>query len=88
MGEKSKELEKVLKNHIETLLKDMVLTSKIDTYYDSSKGEDFDITTYFDSKMGKWLDKDDAIKSNIQISLNPFIDKILKENKDLIKFFI
>lgn len=88
MSNKSSELENVLREHINGLLKNMILESKTEEYYHPHKGEDITITTYWDSNKFDWVLKDDVVRSNIHKSLRPIIDKIMGENKDLIEFFL
>lgn len=88
MSTKSSELENILSEHVTELIKNMVLESKTEEYYHPHKGEDVTVTLYWDSTKCEWNLKDDVVRSNIYKNLRPIIDKVIKENKDFIKFFL
>lgn len=81
-------LENVLREHINGLLKNMELKSKVEKYWDPRKVEEIVVTWYWDSEKCDWVFKDDVIRTKINKSLKPIIDKIIEENKDLINFFL
>ena len=88
MKPKDDELENVLREHINDLLKNMKLESKVEKYWDPRKAEEIVSTWYWDSERCEWRFKDDVVRSKIIKSLKPIIDKIIEENKDLVKFFL
>jgi hypothetical protein len=88
MSNKPKELENALREYITELLKNMKLESKTEEFYHLHKGEDITVTSYWDSTKCDWGPKNDVVRSNINRSLRPTIDKIMEENKDLINFFL
>jgi hypothetical protein len=88
MSNKPKELENALREYITELLKNMKLESKTEEFYHLHKGEDITVTSYWDSTKCDWGLKNDVVRSNINRSLRPTIDKIMEENKDLINFFL
>jgi hypothetical protein len=81
-------LENALREHITELLKNMKLESKTEEYYHPHKGEEIVSTWYWDNERCDWRFKDDVVRSNINKSLRPIIDKIMQENKDMINFFL
>ena len=88
MSKVSLDLENVLREHINDLLKNMKLESKVEKYWDSRKAEEIVVTWYWNNEKCDWTFKDDVIRSKINKSLRPIIDKIIEENKDLINFFL
>lgn len=88
MSNNTNELEKVLREHITELLKNMELESKTEEYYHPHKGEEIVCTWYWDNERCDWRFKDDVVRSKINKSLRPIVDKIMKENEDFIKFFL
>jgi hypothetical protein len=81
-------LENVLREHINELLKNMVLESKVEKYWDPRKAEEIVVTWYWNNEKCDWTFKDDVIRTKINKSLRPIIDKIMLENKDIINFFL
>lgn len=81
-------LENALRENINELLKNMKLESKTEKYYHPHKGEDITVTLYWDSTKCDWTLKEDVVRSNINKTLRPIIDKIIQENKDIINFFL
>jgi hypothetical protein len=81
-------LETALREHINELVKNMMLESKVEKYWDPRKAEEIISTWYWDNERCDWRFKDDVVRSNINKSLRPIIDKIMKENKDFINFFL
>lgn len=88
MSNKSSELENVLREHISELIKNMELETKHEEYYHPHKGEEIKITSYWDSTKLVWGTKDNAIRSEVNKTIKPIIDKIIEENKDFINFFL
>ena len=82
------ELENVLREHINDMMKNMVLKSKTEEYWDYRKDENRIVTWYWDEVKCDWYFKDEAIRSKIIKNLRPIIDKIIEENKDLVNFFL
>jgi len=81
-------LENVLREHINELLKNMVLESKVEKYWDPRKAEEIVVTWYWNNEKCDWTFKDDVIRTKINKNLRPIIDKIMLENKDIINFFL
>ena len=81
-------LENVLREHINGLLKNMKLESKVEKYLDPRKAEEIVVTWYWNNEKCDWTFKDDVIRTKINKNLRPIIDKIIEENKDLINFFL
>ena len=88
MTKESHDLENVLREHINDLLKTMKLESKVEKYWDSRKAEEIVCTWYWNNQKCDWGFKDDVVRTNITKSLRPIIDKIMEENKDFINFFL
>lgn len=82
------DLEEILRPHVNDLIKNMVLESKIEKYLDRHKGEEIVATWYWDGDKCEWRFKDDVIRAKIFKNLRPIIDKIMRENEDFINYFI
>lgn len=88
MSKESHDLENVLREHINDLLKNMELESKVEKYFDHRDVEWQEVIWYWDNEKCDWRFKDDVVRSKITKSLRPIIDKIMEENKDFINFFL
>ena len=88
MTTENHDLENVLREHINDLFKELTLKSKTENYWHPHKREDIEVTSYWDETKCDWVFKDDVVRSKISKSLRPIIDKIMKENKDFINFFL
>jgi hypothetical protein len=88
MSKSNNDLENVLREHINDLLKDMKLESKVEKYWDPRKAEEIVATWYWNNEKCDWAFKDDVVRTKINKSLRPIIDKIMEENKDFINFFL
>lgn len=88
MSKVSHELEKVLREHINDLVKNMKLESKVEKYWDHRDGEWQEIVWYWNNEKCDWGFKDDVVRSKIIKNLRPIIDKVMEENKDFINFFL
>ena len=54
-------LENVLREHINGLLKNMELESKVEKYWDPRKAEEIVVTWYWNNQKCDWTFKDDVI---------------------------
>jgi hypothetical protein len=88
MNPNNDKLEEVLRPYINDLIKNMVLESKVEKYWDRHKAEEIVATWYWDNEKCEWRFKHDVIRAKIVKNLRPIIDKVMKENEDFINYFM